>query len=161
MNGNVDIVPLDPEHRIRVNLTIASDDGSAGSPMYALSLSLPRADQVVEPVRVAPVAPVANPLNSMPPLQSSGAECDCFCPCLDQDDDDGDRMTTTNIIPTNPSTLSQFDNMTSDTIWTTEFSTTEYPERTVDAVSCPPPVLLFCDTGKSPISHLKIIKRRK
>lgn len=169
-SGNVDIVQLDSEHRIRVNLTIASDDDSAGSPMYALSLSLPRAANQVQPVTVSPVvpvvpvvpvAPVTNPLNSVPLFQSSGgAECDCFCPCLDQDDDDDDRMSTTNIISTDHSTFSPFDNMTSDTIWTTEFSTTEYPKQTVDVISCPPPVLLFCDPGKSPITHLYIRKRR-
>jgi len=147
MAGSVDIVPLDPEHRIRVNLTIASDDDTAGSPMYSLSLSLPRADQV-EPVRVPTVA---NPANFVPPLlQSPGAECDCFCPCLDQDDDDdGDQTATANIVPTIPSTFSPIGNMTTDTIWTTDYSTTESPEPTVDVVSCPPPVLLFCDTGKS------------
>lgn len=147
MAESVDIVPLDSEHRIRVNLTIASDDDSARSPMYSLSLSLPRADQV-ELVKV-PVVP--KPENSMPPsLQSPGAECDCFCPCLDQDDDEDDRTTTANIIPTISSTFSPNDNMTSDTIWTTEYSTTESPKQTVDVVSCPPPVLLLCDTGKSP-----------
>jgi len=153
MAGSVDIVPLDSEHRIRVNLTIASDDDSAGSPMYALSLSLPRADQV-EPVRVP--AAVVNPPNSVPPLlQSPGAECDCFCPCLgqddddDDDDDDGDRTVTANIVPTISSTFSPIGNTTTDTIWSTEYSTTESPEPTLDVVSCPPPVLLFCDTGKS------------
>jgi len=156
--GSVDIVPLDSEHRIRVNLTIASDDDSAGSPMYALSLSLPRADQV-EPVRVP--AAIANPPNSVPPLlQSPGAECDCFCPCLGQDDDDdddgGDRTATSNVVPTISSTFSPIDNTTTDTIWTTEYSTTEFPEPTVGVVSCPPPVLLFCDTGKSLLSHVYI-----
>lgn len=154
----VDIVPLDSEHRIRVNLTIASDDNSAESPMYALSLSLPRADQV-EPV-IVPAA-VQNPPNSVPPLlQSPGAECDCFCPCLGQDDDDGDddgdRMVTADSISKIPSTFSLIGNTTTDSTWTTEYSTTESPEPTLDVVSCPPPVLMFCDTGKSPLSHVYI-----
>jgi len=158
-NGNVmaesvDIVPLDSEHRIRVNLTIASDDDSARSPMYSLSLSLPRSDQV-EPVKIPAVS---KPVNSIPPsLQSPGAECDCFCPCLDQDDDEDDRMTTVNIVPTISSTFSPIDNMTPNTIWTTtDYSTTEFPQQTVDVISCPPPVLLFCDTGKSLLSHVYI-----
>lgn len=161
-DGNiVDIVPLDSEHRIRVNLTIASDDNSAKSPMYALSLSLPRPDQA-EPVRVP--AAVVNPPNSVPPLlQSPGAECDCFCPCLGQDDDDGDddgdRMVTADSISTIPSTFSLIGNTTTDSTWTTEYSTTESPEPTLDVVSCPPPVLMFCDTGKSPVSHVYTLER--
>jgi len=153
----VDIVPLDSEHRIRVNLTIASDDNSAGSPMYALSLSLPRADQV-EPVKV-PTAVANSPNSVLPLLQSPGAECDCFCPCLSQDDNDddddgGDRMVTADSISTISSTFSLIGNTTTDSIWTTEYSTTESPEPTLDVVSCPPPILMFCDTGKSPLSHV-------
>jgi len=160
-SGTVNIVPLDSEHRIRINLTIASDDDRAGSPMYAVSLSLPSADQV-EPA-AAKVAAVVHPVDSVPPSRSSGTECDCFCPCLEQDEDpEGSGTVTANIVPTTPSTFDpNDDNTTSNTIWATASSTTEPPEQTVDVVSCPPPVLLFCDTGKSPIFHLTIRTRRK
>lgn len=147
MTGSVNFVPLDSEHRIRVNLTIGSDGDSPGGPMYAVSLSLPSADQL-EPVRVA--AASAYPVR---PPQPTGTECDCFCPCLEQDDDDDNHEAdrTTDVVSTIRSTFVSTDNATtSDTVWSTESSTTEYPERIIaDVVSCPPPVLLFCDTGKS------------
>jgi len=87
----VDIVPLADtaaEHRIRVNLTVGSDDPD-GSPVYSVSLSLPGADQR-QPVPDETVAAIVAP-PPPPAVASTGTECECFCPCLDQDDDDDDH----------------------------------------------------------------------
>lgn len=158
VNETVDIVPLDSETRIRVNLTIASD-GSAGSPVYTVSLSLPNAAQQPDPVE--PVRPV-EPAAAQPPPQpvaaspySGGTNCECFCPCLDDDEDDdgsGGGRTTVDVMfsaTSTPSTSTEVGSVdTSSTFWTTYPSSSEQPETTAGVLTCPPPVLLFCEPGK-------------
>lgn len=154
-NGNaaadetVDIVPLlDSERRIRVNLTIASDD-QAGSPVYAVSLSLPGAEQPqnVPPPHLTEILPPD------PPSYSAGSECDCFCPCLEQDYGQTTVTTSNVIFSTNPSETGPTENETSDTFWTiTSPTTSERPDPI--EVSCPPPVLLYCEPGEY---HLPVL----
>lgn len=149
----VDIVPLDTEHRIRVNLTIASDD-PGGSPMYSVSLSLPGAPQqpgseeTVTTTRPVETVPRSRPL----PVPSAGTECECFCPCFDQDDV---RTTISDIVPSTvpPAEFTYVDTDASSTFTITDYTditTSERPTAEHLDVSCPPPVLLFCETGKSP-----------
>lgn len=157
VDETVNIVPLDSEHRIRVNLTIASDD-SAGSPMYSVSLSLPSVEQQPKPEKVpSDITAVAGGMVQQPSL-SAGTECECFCPCLEQDDDDDNADQTSKarlFSTTTPSTIIPFDNETSSTFWITSSTTSETYSETSEPpepleVSCPPPVLLFCDSGKRP-----------
>lgn len=138
----VNIVPLDSEHRIRVNLTIASD-GSAGSPMYSVSLSLPSVEQQPKPEIVPSDRTTAL---VQPPSLSAGTECECFCPCLEQDDEQVRPFDAEYSSTISPSTSIPMGNETSSAYWITSSTTSESPETS--EVSCPPPVLMFCDTGK-------------
>lgn len=162
----VDIVPLDSERRIRVNLTIASEDGSAGNPVYEVSLSLPGGDQQQRQQQQQPQpAIVTTPevVRPQPPAIESfmtGAECECSCPCLDDSDDEGDDFSTSttasawtrdmNQTVSITTTKGMIDNDYSTELtelWTT-VQTSSTSEPPVIDVSCPPPVLLFCDPGK-------------
>lgn len=151
----VNIVPLDSEHRIRVNLTIASDD-SAGSPMYSVSLSLPSVEQQPKPEKVhSDISTDTGGMVQQPSL-SAGTECECFCPCLEQDDDDNDHQTSkARLFSTTPSTIIPIDNeKSSSTFWITSSTTSGPSSETSPSleplqVSCPP-VFLFCDSGKRP-----------
>lgn len=159
----VDFVPLLPASRdsdrggggrIRVNVSIG---GSADGAVYAVSLSLP------ETVRV-PARPPPPP----PPHPSAmsvgggggggGTECECYCPCLEpDDDDDGDRNGTavaddgdrngTAVADAADSTTTAFPDTTTGAAdddyaegWTTSVA--------VGPETCPPPVLMFCETGE-------------
>lgn len=151
----VNIVPLDSEHRIRVNLTIASDD-SAGSPMYSVSLSLPSVEQQPKPEKVpSDIAAITGGMVQQPSL-SAGTECECFCPCLEQDDDNDDQTSDARLFSVTPSTIIPIGNETSSSFWITPSSTASEPSSETSEppesleVSCPPPVLLFCDSGKRP-----------
>lgn len=150
VNETVDIVPLDSENRIRVNLTIASDD-SIGSPVYTVSLSLPNAaQQPVEPEFVRPAEPVGTvvqPPQPAAPLPFGGTECECYCPCLDDDEITEDVLFSTSS-PSTPLTSTEIGyNDTSSTVWNMYSSSSEQPE-TAEVLTCPPPVLLFCEPGK-------------
>lgn len=174
---DVDIVPLaDAERgRIRLNLTIGSEDDPVGGPVYAVSLSLPGADRLLpqqqqqQQPKVARASAAARPA----PSPSAGTECACFCPCLDSDDDDdgdGDRwwdVTATTpdatqsatVVPVTSTPSTDDDDGT--TLWTTSSSTTSEPS---EVLTCPPPVLIFCDTGKSrarPVFTLRRPRRRR
>jgi hypothetical protein len=149
VNETVDIVPLDSENRIRVNLTIASDD-SIGSPVYTVSLSLPNAvQQPVEPELVGPVEPartVVNRPQPAAPFPMGGTECECYCPCLDDDDQiTADFSTSSPSTPLTSTEIGYNDSFT--TVWNTYSSSSEQPETT-EVLTCPPPVLLFCEPGK-------------
>lgn len=155
----VNFVPLDSEHRIRVNLTIASDDGSAGGPTYAVSLSLPSSasaavDRHPQPPEMIQDIPSDTSAVEVQPISLlAGSECQCYCPCLDQDQENDDPqnvdLSTTDILisSTPPTIMSTDDNNTSTTeFWTT--TTTSFGTSEPIDVSCPPPVLLFCEQGK-------------
>lgn len=175
-NEAVNFVPLDSEHRIRVNLTIAPEDGLAGGPTYAVSLSLPgsasaaadqQRPQTAEKSWDVPqdtaAAAVAQPVSLL-----AGTECQCYCPCLDQDEDDVDDpqnavRSTTGVSDSTarPTILPADDNDTSGAeFWTAtstpSFGTSEHSETSAE-VSCPPPVLLFCEQGKHVHTHTQFI----
>lgn len=141
-NEEMNFVPLNSEHRIRVNLTIAAD-GVAGIPLYEVSLSLPGAEKQM----VAEKQPVAAA------LPMAGAECECFCPCLEQDED---YQTTENVVfatgstATSVSSVSEGESSATSYDQTMPTSTERLWTETTEVSSCPPPVYLFCDQGKSP-----------
>lgn len=151
-NETINFVPLDSEHRIRVNLTIAADD-TVGSPLYEVSLSLPGAEKLAAENQPADVAALQTAPGQLSP--SAGTECECFCPCLEQDPDD---PTTENAFvaslaaftKNNISGSARMDDATSRTSDLTEATTTSELWSETTEMSCPPPVFLFCDhTGKS------------
>lgn len=178
-NKIVDVVPLEEygstsEHRIRVNLTIAADSGSIGGPVYAVSLSLPDGstggDEPEEPddfldlplgTPTAVVESKGSPILSPLSPSMSGAMCECFCPCLDEIDgwNSTKKSSTTVIVPssidpstfipstTEPSTESYDD---ASVYWTTTSSATS--SQPLEAMTCPPPILMFCEKGKSTLT---------
>lgn len=153
----VDIVPLDTEHRIRVNLTIASDDDpERRSPVYSVSLSLPGAQQRrrVEPEEIGDPTDTVSPQTAQQQSAVSagvgGTECECFCPCLEQDDDDdggGGGNETAVVLSTTPDPELAASSTFSTTTNYYYYSTASEPPEPI-GVTCPPPVLLFCDSGK-------------
>lgn len=150
VNETVDIVPLDPENRIRVNLTIASDD-SVGSPVYTVSLSLPggAAQQQPEPeIARPPEAPKG--MMAVAPWPSQGAtECECYCPCLDDDlNTAADDVMFSTSSPPSTSTDVGYNDTSSTEFWSTYPSSSSEEPETAEVFTCPPPVLLFCEPGK-------------
>lgn len=153
----VDFVPLLPASRdsdrgggggrIRVNVSIG---GSADGAVYAVSLSLPEPEAVRVPAR-PPSPPFPSALAGG---GGGGTECECYCPCLEPDDD-GDRnstavadvaystTTTTTAFRQSDTTIGATDDDDTDG-WTTSVPTS----TAVGPETCPPPVLMFCETGE-------------